>query len=213
MVWASVLSGVLVCWWWCPAPTGTVGELPPPRPAPCMPMLASVVVLWSLVGCGVGGACWQQGGLVPEPTETINGLPPPRSVPGGCCRGWVLGGWNGVVVGAHRMLRSLCLVAGHVDVMKHLLLATRAPTSAKYCRERFIPLTAVEACFILLAYRKRSSASTLGSTWWALMHMIHGRMSRATSAIEKGQPCGMEHLCWCGVPMAGPIWLYTTSCC
>ena len=63
----------------------------------------------------------------------------------------MVGGWNGVVVVAHFISRSLALVVGQVEVIKHLLLATLAPKSVKYCRDMFIPLTAVAACFLLLA--------------------------------------------------------------
>ena len=86
------------------------------------------------------------------------------------------------------MSRSLALVVGQVEVMKHLLLATLAPKSVKYCRDMFIPLTAVAACCLLLAWRKRSSARTLGSTLLALMDEIHGLINKATRAMEKGQP-------------------------
>ena len=97
---------------------------------------------------------------------------------------------------AHWMVRSLARVAEHVEVTKHLLSATLAPTSVKYCLVRFIPWTMREACCCLLVERKRSSARTLGSTWLALMVEIQGRMSRATRAMENGHPCGMEHRCW-----------------
>ena len=49
------------------------------------------------------------------------------------------GGVNGVVVLAHFMALSLALVEGQVEVTKHLLSATLAPMSVKYCLERFIP--------------------------------------------------------------------------
>ena len=71
---------------------------------------------------------------------------------------------KGVVVVAHSISRSLALVVGQVEVTKHLLFATLAPRSVKYCLDMFIPLTAVAACLCLLAYMKRSSASTRGST-------------------------------------------------
>ena len=69
-----------------------------------------------------------------------------------------------VAMVAQVMVRSLALVAVHVEVTKHLLSATFAPMSAKNCLERFMPCTVAEACLSLLAYMKRSSARTLGST-------------------------------------------------
>ena len=110
--------------------------------------------------------------------------------------GWY--GLKGVVVLGQTMLLNLALVVGQVEVIKHLLSATLAPRSVKYCLDRFMPVTVVAACFILLAYRNRSSAKILGSTLCALMQESQGFISRATRAMEKGQPCGMEHLCWCG---------------
>ena len=95
---------------------------------------------------------------------------------------------SGMVVCAHVSVRSFALVSGHVEVIKHLLSATFAPTSAKYCRDMFMPRTAVAACPCLLAYKKRSSASTLGFTCLVLIQVIQGFMSRAIRAIEKGHP-------------------------
>ena len=104
----------------------------------------------------------------------------------GCVGGWYA--VRGMVVGAQESVRSFALVSGHVDVMKHLLSATFAPTSAKYCRDMFMPRTAVAACPCLLAYKKRSSASTLGFTCLALIQVSQGFMSRAIRAMEKGHP-------------------------
>ena len=60
-------------------------------------------------------------------------------------------GLKGVVASAQVSVRSRALVVGQVDVTKHLLSATLAPRSAKYCLDRAMPLTAVAACFALLA--------------------------------------------------------------
>ena len=89
---------------------------------------------------------------------------------------------------AHFMVRSFARVVGQVDVTKHLLSATLAPTSVKYCLVMFIPCTMREACCCLLVERKRSSARTLGSTLLALMVETQGFISKATRAIEKGHP-------------------------
>ena len=110
----------------------------------------------------------------------------------GCC--WLCGA-SGVVICGQVIALSLALVVGQVEVMKHLLLATFAPTSAKYCRDRFIPWTAVAACLILLACKNKSSASTLGVTPCVRIQEIQGFMSSAIKAIEKGHPWGMEHRC------------------
>ena len=67
---------------------------------------------------------------------------------------WVVLGWyglSGVVVLGHTIVLSLALVVGQVEVMKHLLSATLAPRSVKYCLERFMPVTVVVACFSLQA--------------------------------------------------------------
>ena len=129
----------------------------------------------------------------------VAATPPADTSPGGCAVVVVgLGAGIGGCVLGHWMLLSLALVAEQVEVTKHLLVATFAPTSVKYCRERFIPLTMREACWCRLAERKRSSARTLGSAWLARIVEIQGRISRATSAIENGHPCGIEHRCWCG---------------
>ena len=61
------------------------------------------------------------------------------------------GGGGGEVTAGHSMVRNLCLVVGHVLATKHLLSATLAPMSAKYCLDLFMPCMAVEACFILVA--------------------------------------------------------------
>ena len=101
---------------------------------------------------------------------------------------------SAVAVASHLSVRSLCLVAGQVEATKHLLSATFAPMSTKYCLDRRIPCTAVEACLSLAAYRNRSSARTLGTTLCALMYRTHGLIRRAVRAMEKGHPCGMELL-------------------
>ena len=90
------------------------------------------------------------------PGNLIAVAPPADTSPGG---GAAVVVWLGVVIGGcvvdHLMLRNLALVAEQVEVTKHLLVATFAPTSVKYCRERFMPVTMREACWCLLAERKR----------------------------------------------------------
>ena len=99
-------------------------------------------------------------------SDILDAVLPPADTPPD---GWVavvvgLGaGMGGFVLGHWRCL-SLSLVTGQVEVTKHLLVATFAPTSVKYCRERFMPVTMREACWCRLADRRRSSARTLGST-------------------------------------------------
>ena len=164
----------------------------------------------------VVGWCW--GLVVVVAASALSTLGVPRARPLPLTPGtslmvaclFVLWMVRGACMVAHLIERSLALVAGQVEVTKHLLSATLAPTSAKYCLVMFMPWTIRDACCCLLVERKRSSARTLGSTLLALMVEIQGLMSRATSAMEKGHPCGMEHLCWCGLPMVEPIWLCIT---
>ena len=61
------------------------------------------------------------------------------------------GGGDGEATADQVMVRNFCLVAGQVLATKHLLSATPAPMSAKYCRDLFMPCMAVEACFSLAA--------------------------------------------------------------
>ena len=165
---AVVLRSPGCCWLLAPAPALQVAALPGARPA-------SGTTLLELVCCG--GECCDVGWLVLVLVVAVGG---------------------GVVVAmlGQVMVLSLALVVVHVDVMKHSLSATFAPMSVEYGRGRVMALTIVEACLIRLAYRKRSSASTLGSILCDLMVEIHGFINRATKAMEKGQPCGIEHRCW-----------------
>ena len=104
------------------------------------------------------------GGLGGQLVPTLAGGDPPSArvaacgVPGVGCALVVLGlghggvyGWKGVVACAQVRVRSRALVVGQVEVTKHLLSATLAPRSAKYCLESAMPVTAVAACFVRLA--------------------------------------------------------------
>ena len=92
---------------------------------------------------------------------------------------------------AHLIERSLALVAGQVEVTKHLLSATLAPTSAKYCLVMFMPWTIRDACCCLLVERKRSSARTLGSILLARM---------VGTCVSSAGPCR-----WCSLA-DGIVW-------
>ena len=87
---------------------------------------------------------------------------------------------------SHVSFLSFCLVVGQVDVRKHLLLATLAPMSWKYVLDSFMPSVVLLAWFSLLADMYRSSASTLGVSWFALMCRIHGLISSAMRVMEMG---------------------------
>ena len=95
---------------------------------------------------------------------------------------------------SHVNFLSFCLVVGQVVARKHLLSATLAPISWKYVLERCMPFVVLSAWLSLLADMKRSSASTLGVSWLALMCSIHGLIRRAMRVMEKGHHCGIEHL-------------------
>ena len=103
------------------------------------------------------------------------------------CMVLVLGVWGPSKAG-HWSCRSLALVVGQVDAIIHFLSATAAPMSAKNCLDICMPLTAVEACLMRVAYKKRSSARTLGMTELARMSCSQGRIRRATIVMEKGHP-------------------------
>ena len=118
-----------------------------------------------------------------------------------------------VPLSSHVICLSFALVVGHVDARKHFLSATLAPMSWKYALESCMPVAAVFAWLSRLAGMNRSSASTLGVRWFALMWRIHGLIRRAMSVMEYGHPWGMEHLWVCGCPRVLPTWLYTTKCC
>ena len=95
---------------------------------------------------------------IPESAVPAVILPTPRVVSGMPVWVWVgrslwlaaAGAWALLsktgFVGAHLVLRSFALVVGHVEVTKHLLSATLAPMSQKYCLDRSMPLTIREAC-------------------------------------------------------------------
>ena len=115
-------------------------------------------------------------------------------------------GWLGVVA-CHLSCLRRCRVLGQVVARWHLFIATWAPMLAMYWRVVLSPCMHVEACRWCVAKIRRSSARALGTMCCALIMSSQGRMRSPTIAIEKGQPWGMEHLCWCGFPMWLPTWL------
>ena len=73
---------------------------------------------------------------------------------GGSTGGWcgalvvVAGGLLAVSMAGQARALSLCRVAGQVEETKHLLSATRAPTSLKNCRDNCMPWIRDDACLM-----------------------------------------------------------------
>ena len=109
------------------------------------------------------------------------------------------------LLSSHMCSQSFLRVIGEVAKVKHLLSATFAPMSWKKSLLERIARMVRAKCPSPLVVNIRSSASTLGVTFWFVIKSVQGTKRRAIIVIEKGHPCGMEHLSSCLAPMVLPI--------